>query len=405
MAKTAAEIRLANVYAVMRVLRLHPDGVSRQELAEVTGLSLATVSTVCTQLSGLGLLAEVGRVKASVGRPTTRLTLDPGRGIVLGVDIAETYVHVETFDSALVRQSRTDTPIDLHERAPEQVVERVRESILAEVAKHAGRTILGVGVSAPGQVDRAGGTSVFAHNWDWRGVPLLQMLSDVVPAPLHLDNPLKANAIAELWRTPERVNETVVTLNLGTGVGVGIVLEGTLLRGATNSAGEWGHTTIVADGRVCRCGSRGCVEAYVGAAGIIQTLRELSPDSTLLRGDAQTATIDALADGLRRGEPEAEKVLETVGHQLGVAMASLVNMINPDTVVVGGWVSQHLGRPLLERAISHFRTHALPTPAAAVRFEAIGATENTVSLGVSILALEGFVGEASETAVQQAPAT
>ncbi len=396
MVRTAAEIRRVNVFSVMRVLRVRPEGVSRQELAEATGLSLATVSTVCSELSELGMLAEVGLVRARVGRPTAQLTLSPGRGYVLGVDIAETYVRVDTFDSALELRSSTELPIDVHDRAPELVVEHVRESLLVELAKYPADQVLGVGVSAPGQVDQDGGTSVFAHNWDWRGVPLLDMLREAVAVPLYLDNPLKATALAELWTSPERVTQNFITLNLGTGVGAGIALEGTLLRGRTNSAGEWGHTTLVADGRTCRCGSRGCVEAYLGAPGIIQTLREINSESRLLLGDAQTQTIDAIAAGLSTGDPEAEKVLEIVGHQLGVAIASLVNIINPDTVIVAGWVSQHLGQQLLDRALPHFRTHALPTPAAAVSFEPIGAAGNTVTLGVAILALEGYVVAASE---------
>lgn len=396
MARTAAEIRRSNVFVVIRALHARKAGVSRRELADVTGLSSATVSTICTELMEFGLISEARRLRAAAGRPTAQLILDPNHGVLIGVDVAETYVHVDSFDASLTAMTSTELAIDVHDRAPELVVCRVREAILVETARHADSRLLSIGVSIPGQVDQKGGASVFAHNWDWHNVPLLQMLGDAFEAPLYLENPLKAIALAELWSSADRSNQTFVSLNLGTGVGAGIAIEGALLRGRTNSAGEWGHTTLVADGRACRCGSRGCVEAYIGAPGILQTLRELHPESRILHGDDQTQTIEALAAAVRSGTPEALDVLEVVSHQLGLAMASLVNLLNPDAVIVGGWVSRRLGPDLLERALPHIRTHALPTPVNAVSFEVASDRANSVSLGVAILALEGYVNSVSD---------
>ncbi|MCL2463820.1 MAG: ROK family transcriptional regulator [Micrococcales bacterium] len=391
MVKTAAEIRRSNVFSVIRALHAGRDGVTRRELVDTTGLSPATVSTICTELMELGLLGEVRRLRAVAGRPTAQLALNPEHGVLIGVDVAETYVHVDTFDTSLETVSSAELPMDVHERMPEAVVEHVSGAIVAEAARHADRRLLGVGVSVPGQVDQSGGVSVFAHNWAWHDGPLLAMLGRVVAAPLYLDNPLKAMTLAELWSTPERGNQTFVSINLGTGVGAGIAIDGSLLRGRTNSAGEWGHTTLVADGRACRCGSRGCVEAYIGALGIIQTLRELDPKSTLLHGDDQTGTIDAIARAMRAGSAQAVEVVDIVSHELGVATASLVNMLNPDAVIFGGWVYQKLGPELVDRALSHVRAHALPTPVGAVVFEKAAVQTNSVSLGMAILALEGYV--------------
>jgi len=396
MARTAAQIRRTNVFAVIRALYAQQEGASRRELAEATGLSSATVSTICSELLESGLVVEARRLRAPAGRPTAQLVLNGDHGVLIGIDLAETYVHVDTFDASLTRISSTELPIDVHDRAPELLVRYVSEAVLAEAIRHADRALLGVGVSVPGQVDPEGGASVFAHNWDWHDVPLLQMLGEVIEAPLYLDNPLKSVALAELWTTPDRGNQTFVTLNLGTGVGAGIAIEGALLRGSTHSAGEWGHTTFVAEGRACRCGSRGCVEAYVGAPGIIQTLREMYPESRLLHGDDQTQTIDTIAAALRFGDPEAVELIDVVSHQFGVAVASLVNMLNPDAVIVGGWVAQRLGAQLLERALPHVRTHALPTPVSAVSFEVASDRANSVSLGVAISALEGYVNSASD---------
>src|SRR5699024_8507982 len=105
---------------------------------------------------------------------------------------------------------------------------------------------------------------VFAPNWNWRDVPLRETLEQAVPVPIRIDNPLMALATGELWFGAGRRFRQFVSVNLGTGVGAGIIVDGQLLRGRGNSAGEWGHTTLIWNGRACRCGRTGCVEAYVG---------------------------------------------------------------------------------------------------------------------------------------------
>ena len=164
-----------------------------------------------------------------------------------------------------------------------------------------------------------------------------------------------------------------------------------MLRGRTNSAGEWGHTVVVAGGRRCRCGARGCLEAYIGADGILQTVRELAPGSHLLRGDDQTATIAALAEGAASGDADSAAVLDQVAWYLGIGLAGIVNVLNPEVVVIGGWVSRHLGEVLLERARPHIRSQALAVPLVAATFEIEHPRDNSVSLGAAATALEGYL--------------
>jgi predicted NBD/HSP70 family sugar kinase len=208
---------------------------------------------------------------------------------------------------------------------------------------------------------------------------------------LFLDNPLKALAIAEVWSQSERSKQDFVVVNLGTGVGIGFALGGRIHRGRTNSAGEWGHSVLVADGRVCRCGARGCVEAYVGAPGIVQTLRETYPTSSLAHPDDQTATIVAIGQAAREGDQEALDVIGQTGRYLGLALGSLVNILNPDVVIIGGWVAWEIGAELLEAASDHVRRQALGVPMLAAEIEIQSPRHNRVSLGVAALAFEGHV--------------
>lgn len=389
MARTSRDIRSANRLTVVQQV-VAAGTTSRQRLAVDTGLSLGTVATLVAELTDLGLLTEAGQEDSGGGRPRGLVTADPHGGLLVGVDVAETYVHVDLFDTTLTRLTGAEEALRPLERRPHQVVRHIVSGIDTVLAG-TGARVLGVGVSVPGQVDREGGVSVFAPNWNWHDVPLRDLLADHLPLPLHLDNPLRAAVLAELWAGAARGRDDVAVINLGTGVGAGLAFGGTLYRGSSNSAGEWGHTTLVLDGRLCRCGSRGCVEAYVGAPGIMQTLRDLAPTSPLLHPEDQTATLDALAAALATDDPTAAKVVAETARYLGVAVADLVNLLNPELVVLSSWVADRLGDRLRDEVRAVVAQHALRRPLAATGIVRSPVTGNPVSLGAATLALEGFL--------------
>ncbi|MGW0707059.1 ROK family protein [Streptomyces sp. NPDC002643] len=397
MKRTSRDIRTANRYEVLRQI-IAESPTSRQELAAATGLSLATVATLVGELLELGLITEVGFEDSAGGRPRGLVAVNASGGALIGVDIAETYVHVELFDLALNVLARAEENMRPGESRPEQVVGHVATavgSVVAQAGVDAAR-VLGVGVSAPGQVDRDTGIAEYAPNWDWHDVPLLDLLSKHIAYPLYLDNPLRASAVAELWFGAVRGHGDAVVVNLGTGVGAGLVLGGGLHRGVSNSAGEWGHTTLVLDGRLCRCGNHGCVETYVGALGIMQNLRELSPESALLHPGDQTATIDALAAGVAAKEPVAVKVLKDTARYLGAAVAVLVNVLNPEVVVLSSWVAARLGDPLLQEVREAVARHALHRPLAASEIVLSPIPTDPVCLGAATFALEGALASINQ---------
>lgn len=403
---TSRDIRTANRYEVLRQI-IAASPTSRQELAAATGLSLATVATLVGELLDLRMITEVGFEDSAGGRPRGLVAVNASGGALIGVDIAETYVHVELFDLALNVLARAEENTPPGESRPAEVVGHVAAavgSVVAQAGVDAAR-VLGVGVSVPGQVDRDTGIAEYAPNWDWHDVPLLDLLSEHIAYPLYLDNPLRASAVAELWFGAARGHGDAVVVNLGTGVGAGLVLGGGLHRGVSNSAGEWGHTTLVLDGRLCRCGNHGCVETYVGALGIMQNLRELSPRSALLHPGDQTATIDALAAGVTAGEPDAVKVVRDTARYLGAAVAVLVNVLNPEVVVLSSWVAARLGEPLLEEVREAVARHALKRPLAASRIVLSPIPTDPVCLGAATFALEGALQSVGQRSTKRtAPA-
>jgi predicted NBD/HSP70 family sugar kinase len=164
----------------------------------------------------------------------------------------------------------------------------------------------------------------------------------------------------------------------------------------SNSAGEWGHTTLVLDGRPCHCGNHGCVETYVGAPGIMLNLRESSPDSPLLHPDDQTATIDALSRGVAAGDPVALQVVRDTARYLGASIADLVNLLNPEVVVLSSWVAATLGEPLLREVREAVARHALRRPLAATEIVLSPIPTDPVCLGAATFALEGALNSVGQ---------
>ncbi|MEU3981003.1 ROK family transcriptional regulator [Streptomyces sp. NPDC026672] len=388
MKRTSRDIRTANRYEVLRQI-IAESPTSRPRLAATTGLSLATVATLVGELLDLGMITEVGFEDSAGGRPRGLVAVNASGGALIGVDVAETYVHVDLFDLGLGPLARADEEMRPGRGRPEQVVDRVVAGVRSVVARAGPARVLGVGVSVPGQVDRATGVAVYAANWGWRDVPLLALLAEHLPYPLYLDNPLRACTVAELWFGAARGRGDAVVVNLGTGVGAGLALGGGLHRGVTNSAGEWGHTTLVLDGRPCHCGNRGCVETYVGAPGIMRHLREIGPDSPLLHPHDQTATIDALARGVAAHDPVAVEVVRETARCLGAGIADLINLLNPEVVVLSSWVAARLGAPLLAEVRAAVARRALRRPLAATEIVLSPIPTDPVSLGAATFALEG----------------
>jgi predicted NBD/HSP70 family sugar kinase len=395
--RTSRDIRTANRYEVLRQI-IAESPTSRQELAAATGLSLATVATLVGELLDLRMITEVGFEDSAGGRPRGLVAANASGGALIGVDIAETYIHVELFDLALNVLARAEEDMRPGESRPEQVVAHVAAgvgSVIARAGVEAAR-VLGAGVSVPGQVDRDTGVVAYAPNWDWHDVPLLDLLAGHIGHPLYLDNPLRACTVAELWFGAARGRGDAVVVNLGTGVGAGLALGGGLHRGASNSAGEWGHTTLVLDGRLCHCGNHGCVETYVGAPGIMQNLRELSPRSALLHSGDQTATVDALARAVAEDDPVALKVVQETARYLGAGIADLINLLNPEVVVLSSWVAARLGEPLLGEVRRAVTRHALRRPLTATEIVLSPIPTDPVSLGAATFALEGALRSAGQ---------
>lgn len=388
--RTARDIRSDSRLDVLHAV-LATGEITRNELARTTGLSPATVVTVVSELLDEDVIAETRVTAGRIGRPTATLAMNRSRGRVVGLDVAETYVRAVLFDAGLTPLAAVETTRDEHVLDPDAIVETIGGALDRLLAQERvdRADVLGVGVSLPGLVHGPKGVSVVVPHWSWHSVEL-EHLRARVGLPLVVDNPLKAMVTAELWLGRGRTAASLITINLGTGVGAGIVLEGKMLRGATNSAGEWGHSLLVLDGRSCRCGRRGCVEAYLGAPGIQQTLREIDPRHPLADVDLQAEFIVALAAMVDDGTADAavQQTIERTAYYLGSALADLIAILNPETVTLTGWTTWALGETLLASTRGHLREQAPGETGADVELVVSSIRGNSVATGIAMIALE-----------------
>jgi predicted NBD/HSP70 family sugar kinase len=389
---TTRDIRKANRLQILHQLLLKKSS-TRQELSHITGLSNATTANLVADLLKEGLVVENGMEAPQLGRPTAILALNKSVGVCAGIDVAETYIHYDLYDLLLNNLGNYQMDLPPTQKEPREVVKLIEvglDHVLTESGLSRAK-VVGVGISIPGPFDHSTGVSVFAPSWGWVNVPLKAMLEEELEVPLYLDNPLKFNTVAEGWFGAGRQVDTMVAVVLGTGVGAGIVINGDLFHGASNTAGEWGHSVIVAGGRPCRCGSRGCVEAYVGAPGILQTLAEIAPGSPLLIPSDQTRSISAIAAAALQGDPVARSVVQQTAVYLSAGLSSLINVINPELVILGSWVANLLGPVMLPELLKLVEQQSLAQPFHIARFVLSDLERNPVSLGAATLVLEEFL--------------
>jgi predicted NBD/HSP70 family sugar kinase len=387
--RTSRDIRSESRLDVLHALLLAGEA-SRNDLVGVTGLSNATVATVVSDLIEGGLVTEARLTSGRVGRPTARLRLNGNRGRIVGVDVAETYVRATVFDAALDELASAEVATDERDDAGHVVdcVVRALDTAI-ERAGAARGDVLGVGVSLPGGMAGWGGGpagSAWLH---------VDRLRERIGLPIVVDNPLKAIATAELWFGEGRRHASMITVNLGTGVGAGIVLEGTILRGATNFAGEWGHSLLAIDGRQCRCGRKGCVEAYVGAEGIRETLAGIAPEHPLAARTTQREFIGALAAALEPPSPDpaVTETIERTARYLGSAVADLVAIVNPEMITLTGWTAWALGGHLVPAVRRRVLEESPGDAAAGLAIEVSTVRGNSVATGIATIALERFLGD------------
>jgi glucokinase len=271
---------------------------------------------------------------------------------VVGVDIGGTNLVVGAMPADGSREIGVHSLPTQAALGADSVVERIRgmiETTIAAVIQETGarrEQVAGVGIGSPGPLDRERGLVILTPNLGWTNFPLRDRISAAVGLPAVLDNDANCATLGEAWLGAAKGGRHVVGFTLGTGIGGGLILDGRLFHGASDVAGEIGHATIEANGRKCGCGNYGCLEAYASGPAIAMRAREAlaggegSLIPSLVDGDLSKLTAAKVYAASAQGDAIATEVVRETARFLAIGVANMLNIFNPDVVVLAGGVAQ-----------------------------------------------------------------
>lgn len=354
-----AALRLGNRRRIVGLLRVRGP-LTRAELARLAGISRSTASAIIADLLATGLVREIGdapspRRPGQVGRPGSLVTLDPTAGAAIGVDVDHQHLRVVVADLAHRVLAETSSPLELDHDAGDAMTlaEALVETALGRAAVDRAK-VLGVGLALAGPIEQPSGmVRPSSISPSWIGVDVRRAMTERLGLPVFVDNDANLGALAELMWGAARGVVDGAYIRVGTGIGAGLIIGGSVYRGARGTAGEIGHSTIAPDGPVCRCGNRGCLERVAGGRAILQSLAG---------SHAHELSLDEVLDHALHGEAACRRIISDAGHLVGAQVATLCNLVNPERVVIGGPLST-AGDILLDPLRHTIARSALPIAA------------------------------------------
>ncbi len=390
--RNSSTVKSHNLQAILLALLRH-EHLSRVDLAKLTGLSTTTITNLITELLEQETVIEEGKEmlqrRPGAGRPRTALRLVPEARYAIGIHIGVGNIRVAVTDlrAQIVSHHSLVHPLDQSAEAVlAETVDLVNQATLeSEVPLN---KVIGVGVGASGLVDPETGYNLLAPNLRWRNVPVRDWLTERLKLPVCVDNNVRAMALGEALFGVAQDVRVLAFVYARVGAGAGFVVDGQLYRGSGAGAGEIGHTTIIPDGGdLCRCGNRGCLETLITESVIVALAKELACDNEqglLARMlHQEEVTIEQVFAAARAGDLPTQRMLAERARYMGIALANLVNILNPELILLGGIFCQ--GQDLL-----------LPTVEATMRQRAFADLDRHVRLQpTSFGSKAGVVGAAA----------
>ncbi|MFD2704275.1 ROK family glucokinase [Salibacterium lacus] len=310
---------------------------------------------------------------------------------LLGIDVGGTSVKIGLFTESGQQKEKWSIATNKDNNG-EHVLEDIARSILRKWKEHGvtAADMKGAGIGVPGFVDVKKGMIHFAVNIGWIDYPVTSILSDLLEIPVALDNDANLAAAGEYWQGAGNDAVDVLLLTLGTGVGGGVIVNGDILHGVSDMAGEIGHVTVIPEnGAPCNCKKTGCLETVSSATGMVRMAEEAAeknPDSMLyIKKQQEPLTAQLLFECAAAGDQTADAVIDLSMHYLGMAAGNAANVLNPQKIVIGGGVSA-AGEQLLTPLRSHYAVHALPKVAEHTAFAAAELGNDAGIIGAAWLA-------------------
>jgi len=361
--------------------------ISRADLARRMKMRRGAVGLLVQELLADCQIVEGTTGETARGRRPTMLYINTRSGSSVAVDIRASRTFLMLADP--MGQPRSDIVSLPTAQEPKRLVTALARRIADLLKSHAGivGACRGIGVVVPGMVDPGTGRVLHAPTLRWRNVDLQARLALATGLPVHVENSGRACALAQVWeaRNVAARVRNLVFVSVSDGIGVGVVVNGELLRGRHNIAGEFAHMPVSTDGPRCSCGAIGCWEAHISNLATLRRYsRPSSPSSRGQTGTRKRLTIDELIARARSGDRTANATLQTTARHLGIGLGGLVNIINPDAIFIGGEITT--AWDLIERAVrTAIAERALTSAAAATDIVIVSADEHPRLRGAAML--------------------
>jgi glucokinase-like ROK family protein len=368
--------------------------ISRADLARITDLTRTTVSGIVSQLIKDGLVQETGLGVSDGGKPPVILQIDEHGRHLVGIDLGNTHLQGGVTDlrgNILYRHE-----LMMQDQDGEAALALVYELIDMLLAA-TDQPMLGIGIGTPGLIDAPNGIIRQAVNLRWRDLPLRDLLVKRYNLPCYLSNDSHAAAVGEyIFGQPKREHKHLVVVKAGRGISAGIILDGKLFVGESSIAGEIGHITMVENGEMCACGNKGCLETVVSSLVLARSAREnawKNPASPLHKyaKHPDEITTDIVYQAYHDGDPDLHKKADEMGRFLGVAIANIAGLMNIESILIGGNLSQ-LGEPFLQAVRGEFHRRLNPMLPAQTSIEMCSLGKDIVIKGAAALLLTNELG-------------
>lgn len=333
------------------------------DLARRLDLSVPTVTKMINEMCEEGYIIDYGKLETSAGRHPNLYGLNPRSGYFVGVDIRRFKVHIGLMDfKGEIVKSEMDVPYDFDNtpRSLEMLVDIVKGFI--DKCDIDPAHLLNICVSVSGRVNPESGYSFSTFNFSER--PLSEILQEKIGWPVCIDNDTRIMTYGEYMTGCVKGERNAIFVNIGWGLGIGIIIDGKTYKGKSGFAGEFGHFSAYSNEIMCHCGKKGCIETEVSGKALHRNLIQRVSDgetsvlSSIIEKDAASLTLDQIIDAVNREDLLCIDLVENIGHELGKHIAGLINIFNPELVIIGGSLSQ-TGDYIIQPVITSIKKYSL----------------------------------------------
>ncbi|HPG82153.1 MAG TPA: ROK family protein [bacterium] len=386
-------LREHNIDIVIRKL-MRDAPITKKEIAATTALSFAKVNSITMELQSIGLISETGKTDSNGGRPSALYQIYPDFAFAIGCELSHKKVSTIVVDLTGKIISRHSASFEIKE-GKEALIAKILAGIELELEKSGfpREKFIGIGIAVAGLVNPQDGTSTpFPHLADWGNIALKEIIEKEFDLYCYVENVANAAALAELNYGFNRKIDNILALNVGSGLGMGIILDGQLYKGVTGSAGEFGHITVDENGPLCKCGNVGCLETLASTSAVVAKAKEMIARQVVSRltsccdGDPDRLDFKSISEAALQGDKLAYSLLDEMGRNLGEGIVTLINLFNPGMILIGGEVCQAeelILQPILN--VVQKRALEIPRKVAQIVFSRLGGHAGIIGATVPVI--------------------